>query len=120
MRLEWEKSRARVARAREEVMLLKEEMNHVLKYLEWKSEWWRQHADARPGLMKELTEGIRAYAHDQANVQTALRIHFCSLWDTPLQTSEENAPGDNDDSDDNDSEEEEAVDVDDDDDPMLP
>ena len=33
LRLEWAKSRARAARAREEVMLLKEEMNRVLKYL---------------------------------------------------------------------------------------
>jgi len=120
LRLEWAKSRARAARAREEVMLLKEEMNRVLKYLEWKSEWWRQRADARPGLTKDLTEGLRAYAHDQADIQTALRVHFRKLWDAPLQTSEENAPGDDDDSDDDDSEEEEAVDVDDDDDPMLP
>ena len=101
-------------------MLLKEEMNHVLKYLEWKSEWWRQCADARLGLTKDLTEGLTAYAHDQADVQTALHVHFRKLWDAPLQTLEENAPGDDDDSDNDDSEEEEAVDVDDDDDPMLP
>jgi hypothetical protein len=118
--LEWAKSRAHAARAWEEVMLLKEEMNCMLKYLEWKSEWWRQRADTRLGLTKDLTEGLRAYAHDQADVQTALRVHFCKLWDAPLRTSEENAPGDDDDSDNDDSEEEEAVDVDDDDDPMLP
>ena len=118
LRVEWAKSRARAARAREEVMLLKEEMNRVLKYLEWKSEWWRQRADTRSGLPKDLAEGVRAYAQDQADVQTALRIHFRRLWDTPLQTSEENAPGDDDDSDDDDSEEEEAVDVDDDDEPF--
>ena len=76
LRLEWVKSRARAARAWEEVMLLKEEMNCVLKYLEWKSEWWRQRADARADLTKDIREGIRAYAHDQADIQTALCSHF--------------------------------------------
>ena len=112
LRLEWAKSRAHAARAREEVMLLKEEMNRVLKYLEWKSEWWRQRAAARTDLNKYLTEGIRAYAQDQADVQAALRVHFRKLWETPLQTSVEDVVGDDDDSDSDDSEGEE------DDDPM--
>ena len=107
LRLEWAKSRVHAARAREEVMLLKEEMNHVLKYLEWKSEWWMQRADMRKGLTRDFTEGIRAYAQDQADVQTALHVHFRRLWEVPLQTSE-NASDDDDGSDSDDLEEEDA------------
>ena len=107
LRLEWAKSRARAARAQEEVMLLKEEMNRVLKYLEWKSEWWMQRADMRKGLTRDFTEGIRAYAQDQADVQTALHVHFHRLWEVPLQTSE-NASDDDDGSDSDDLEEEDA------------
>ena len=120
LRLEWAKSRARAARAREEVMLLKEEMNRVLKYLEWRSEWWRQCANVRTGLTKDLTEGINAYAQDQADVQNALCMHFRRLWAAPLQTSEEDAPDDDDGSDSEDLEGEEAADVDDDDEFMPP
>jgi len=101
---------------------VKEEMNCMLKYLEWKSEWWRQHADARSGLPKDLAEGVRAYAQDQANIQTALHMYFCRLWEAPLQTSDESASSDDDgsDSESDDSEGEEATDMDDDDEPLLP
>jgi len=102
-------------------MLLKEEMNRVLKYLEWKSEWWMQRADSRSGLPKHLAEGVRAYAQDQADIQTALCMHFRRLWEAPLQTSDESATNDSDDgSDSDDSELEEAADMDDDDEPLLP
>ena len=100
-------------------MLLKEEMNRVLKYLEWKSEWWRQRADARSGLPKDLTEGVRAYAQDQADIQAALHTHFRRLWEAPLQTSDESASSDDDGSDSDDSEEE-ATNMDDNDEPLLP
>ena len=118
--LEWVKSRVHAARAWEEVMLLKKEMNRVLKYLEWKSEWWRKHADARVDLMKDIKEGIRAYAHDQANIQTALHSHFQRLWETPLQTPMENPSDDKDGSDSDASEEDEAADLDEYDKPTLP
>ena len=119
LRLEWAKSRVHAARAREEVMLLKEEMNRVLKYLEWKSEWWRRRADARSGLSKDLAEGVRAYAQDQADIQAALCMHFRRLWEAPLQTSDESASSDDDGSDSDDSEEE-ATNMDDDDEALLP
>ena len=99
-------------------MLLKEEMSHIL---EWKSEWWRQHTDTRTGLTGDLTEGIRVYAQDQADVQIALHMHFCRLWEVPLQTSDENPSGDDDGSDSDDNlEGEEASDVDDNDGASFP
>ncbi|KAG6913528.1 hypothetical protein DXG01_006192, partial [Tephrocybe rancida] len=39
--LEWARSRARVNRAMEEVLLLREEMGRALEFLKWKGKWWR-------------------------------------------------------------------------------
>ncbi|PPQ76891.1 hypothetical protein CVT26_000661 [Gymnopilus dilepis] len=88
LRVEWAKSRARAARAREEVMLLQEEMRRVLKYLEWRAMWWRQRASLRQGLTAELAEGIQAYAKCQADIQDTLATHFKKLWEAPLPTHE--------------------------------
>ncbi|PPQ97896.1 hypothetical protein CVT26_013070 [Gymnopilus dilepis] len=93
LRVEWAKSRARAARAREEVMLLKEEMQRVLKYLGWKADWWRQRVAMRTGVAPELKEGIQAFALTQADTQDALASHFKKIWDSPLQ-----APDDSEDS----------------------
>lgn len=57
-------------------MQLKEEMNRMLKYLEWKSERWMQCTDIRTGLTSDITEEIRVYVQDQADVQTALHMIF--------------------------------------------
>ena len=92
----------------------------MLKYLEWKSEWWKQCAGARANLSKDFIEGIRAYAQDQADVQTALRSHFRRLWEAPLQTSVENPSNNEDGSDSDDSEEDETADLAEDDEPTLP
>ena len=40
LQVEWAKSRAHAARASEEVLLLREKMRRVLKYLKWKGDWW--------------------------------------------------------------------------------
>ena len=85
LRAEWAKSRARAARAEEEVSLLKEEMNRVLKYLAWKARWWRERATLRRGLSSDMEEGVRSYALSQGAVQDALATHFCRVWDAPLQ-----------------------------------
>ncbi|PPQ76859.1 hypothetical protein CVT26_001497 [Gymnopilus dilepis] len=92
LRVEWAKSRARAERAREEVMLLKEEMQRVLKFLEWKADWWRQRATMRAGLVTDLGEGVQAFALTQVDVQLALASHFKKLWDTPLQDSDNEEP----------------------------
>ncbi|PPQ77173.1 hypothetical protein CVT26_008093 [Gymnopilus dilepis] len=88
LRVEWAKSRARAARAAEEVMLLKEEMRRVLEYLGWKAMWWRERLDSRGGLDKALTEGVKAFATGQADLQLQLASHFRALWKSPLEDSE--------------------------------
>ncbi|PPR02839.1 hypothetical protein CVT26_009581 [Gymnopilus dilepis] len=132
LRSEWAKSRARAERAREEVLLLREEMRRVLKYLDWKAKWWRDRTSSRSDISSSLAEGIQAFALAQADVQDLLADHFRKLWDTPLQsldgtipsseeTGQENDDGDgeDDDSDSGESEVEEAQE-DEDDEPILP
>ncbi|KAF9552469.1 hypothetical protein CPC08DRAFT_738160 [Agrocybe pediades] len=65
LRAEWAKSRARAARAREEVLLLREEMRQTVLFLEWKARWWDQRLTSRQVDNKELAEGLRAYASSQ-------------------------------------------------------
>ncbi|PPQ77497.1 hypothetical protein CVT26_006143 [Gymnopilus dilepis] len=85
LRAEWAKSRARVERSKEEVLLLKEEMRRVLEYLGWKASWWRDRTALRQGLTQELEEGVRAFALAQADVQDALATEFRRMWDVALQ-----------------------------------
>ena len=39
MRVEWAKSRARMMRWKEELLIVQEEMRRVLVYLRWRAEW---------------------------------------------------------------------------------
>jgi hypothetical protein len=88
LQVEWAKSRARVRRCREEVLLLKEEMRRVVAFLDWKAAWWMGRRNMRGGvgdtIRKDLQEGLNAYAEGQADLQKRLREHFCTLWGLPL------------------------------------
>ncbi|PPR04511.1 hypothetical protein CVT24_013117 [Panaeolus cyanescens] len=85
MRVEWVKSRARATRAKEEVLLLKEEMRRVVAFLGWKSHWWLNRVGMRSGLDKSLAEGLRAIAVKQSQLQMSLRDSFQALWKVPLK-----------------------------------
>ena len=89
LRSEWAKSRARVARATEEVALLREEMCRTLAYLQWKTEWWLARQKMRVVSDQGLAEGLRAYASEQASIQSALSSNFQRLWQTPLEMIDE-------------------------------
>lgn len=85
LRVEWAKSRARAARATEEVLLLREEMRRVLEFLEWKSQWWiNLKAQRSTNVSKDLSEGLSAYAHIQSDLQLTLANEFRTLWKQPL------------------------------------
>ena len=89
LRAEWARSRARVRRASEEVMLIREEMRRVLESLEFKASWWDSKYGARPSEIDELREGISAYASEQASLQRALAADFKAMWKTPLAQVDE-------------------------------
>ena len=82
--VEWAKSRARAARCREEVLLLREEMHRVLAFLEWKSSWWLERKNSRMDVASDLAEGLRAYAETQSDLQQSLKVNFCEIWKSPL------------------------------------
>ncbi|PPR06525.1 hypothetical protein CVT24_001418, partial [Panaeolus cyanescens] len=98
---EWSKSRARVARATEEVELLKEEMRRSLISLEHKAAWWKDLIGKREVDDGPLSEGLTAHANKQADIQQGLRNKFKGMWEKPLNTmdKEEEKEEDSDDSD---------------------
>ena len=112
LRAEWAKSRARAARAKEEVLLLQEEMRRVLSFLEWKSRWWRSQAALR-NVDSSLCEGLKAYAYVQADLQDLLATNFRTTWKTPLEdknlaSGDENDEGESDDNEGNSNDDEAA------------
>ena len=89
LRAEWAKSRARAARCREEILLLREEMRRVLAFLEWKSSWWLDRINSRVNITGDLAEGLKACAQTQGDLQRALKEHFCAIWRSPLTDSDD-------------------------------
>ncbi|KAK7024191.1 hypothetical protein VNI00_016499 [Paramarasmius palmivorus] len=90
LRSEWCRSRARVKRAEEEVLLVGEEMRRTLAFLCYKvNEWqvWETRWDSAckdlPG--GSLLEGMSAYASAQAAFQKRLGDAFQIQWEKPLQ-----------------------------------
>jgi hypothetical protein len=85
----WLKSRARAHRWREEIELLKEEMDRTHKFLEWEEGWWNSQVNRRqptvlvgdtPVTDVTLLEGLEAYARRQADLRRRLWEHFGYLW----------------------------------------
>ncbi|PPQ92725.1 hypothetical protein CVT25_014232 [Psilocybe cyanescens] len=69
LRVEWVKSCARAIQAKEEVMLVKEEMRRTLAFLDWKANWWCDRQFSRAATEpKALLEGASAYALSQADI----------------------------------------------------
>ncbi|KAJ3500804.1 hypothetical protein NLJ89_g9630 [Agrocybe chaxingu] len=83
LRSEWAKSRARAARAKEEVLLLREEMRRVLQFLEWKAKWWLGRAEFRSD-DKARMEALQGYALAQAALHRSLAVNFRAAWEKPL------------------------------------
>ncbi|KAK7021079.1 hypothetical protein VNI00_017525 [Paramarasmius palmivorus] len=80
LRSEWCKSRSRLLRAKEEILLVKEEMRRTLAYLEWRAQEWERCADLQPMPSSATPEGKRAYAVAQAQMQWGLKARFSSMF----------------------------------------
>lgn len=89
LRAEWAKSRARANRSCEEVNLLREEMQRTVKFLKWRLQWWKDKPTSWPGVPEEVSEGIQAYAMEQADIQQDLAASFKLVWETPLADFED-------------------------------
>ncbi|KIY61804.1 hypothetical protein CYLTODRAFT_384292 [Cylindrobasidium torrendii FP15055 ss-10] len=82
IRIEWLKSRARLARAREHVLMLKDSRERTLLSLEYEASAWMARASGWAGMSPELAEGISAYCLVQASGRRALAAKFTALWAT--------------------------------------
>ena len=84
--------------------MLKEEMQQVLVFLEWKSKWWLQWQGLQKGLPQDLDEGLKAFALGQADLQKCLASHFQEIWHGSLDNGVNNLDDDDDDDGDGDDE----------------
>ncbi|KAE9387407.1 hypothetical protein BT96DRAFT_837684, partial [Gymnopus androsaceus JB14] len=88
LRVEWGRSRARLARALEEVRYAREDMRRTVEFMECKAEWWVERADWRKVEDEALREGLNAYALKQASIQRQLKEMCITIWKKPLDGSE--------------------------------
>ncbi|KAJ7123215.1 hypothetical protein C8R43DRAFT_1135931 [Mycena crocata] len=80
VRVEWVRARARKIRWEEEVLMLREEMKRVLRYLVWQAAWWRVRAGLRTDLPEATAAGVHAYAMKQAHWHEELGQFFERKW----------------------------------------
>ncbi|KAG6886596.1 hypothetical protein C0992_003231, partial [Termitomyces sp. T32_za158] len=67
----------------EEVELLNEEMQRVLRFLAWRQKSWLSKAEfwsQRPDGNTPHGEGLKAYAQRQAHIQINLASQFSAMW----------------------------------------
>ena len=79
LKVEYAKSKTRVDRWEEEILLVAEEMCRTVDYLRWKAKWWLTMAEQQC-VEGDLKIGLRAYAHRQAGQFEALADRFCLRW----------------------------------------
>ncbi|KAJ7235750.1 hypothetical protein C8J57DRAFT_1088624, partial [Mycena rebaudengoi] len=87
IRVEWCRALARKDRWDEEVLLLREEMRRVLRYLEWQARWWRDQGSRRNDLDMATAAGVDSYALKQASWCMRLGGFFRSQWNLDAATS---------------------------------
>ncbi|KAF8121495.1 hypothetical protein EV363DRAFT_1457566 [Boletus edulis] len=80
IRIEWCWTQARVYRWIEEVDLLFEEQQRVLRSFDWHAEWWASKANARVVDDAALIEGLLAYAERQVSIRRSLKERFTHMW----------------------------------------
>ncbi|KAJ7149321.1 hypothetical protein C8R43DRAFT_1128675 [Mycena crocata] len=83
VRVEWSKAKARRDRWEEEVLLLREEMKHVLRFLRWRAMWWEtKRGVRREQTTQQLRDGLDAYAARQAALHRTIARRYKTAWDT--------------------------------------
>lgn len=65
----------------EEVVLLREEMHRVAKFLAWQANWWVIRGCLWDAVSEEDGEGLAAYVSRQAALRSALRDKFLQAWE---------------------------------------
>jgi hypothetical protein len=80
MRVEWAKSRARMMRWKEELLLVQEEMRRVLVYHKWKAAWWHTQSSLRTHNDASIVSGVSGYAHKQAMICERMAAQCAHYW----------------------------------------
>jgi len=83
LRIEWCKSRAWAMQFTEEVQLLQEEMERILRFFKWQESRWASNSQLIKNGMTispMRAEGLQAYAERQAALRSALHNCFQYLW----------------------------------------
>lgn len=81
LRVEWAKAKARADRWEEEVVLLDEEMRRILEFCRWRASWWESQIlqrDLPPDT--PLSDGMLAYAHQQAALEREISANWVLKW----------------------------------------
>jgi hypothetical protein len=90
----------------EEVDLLEEEMLRIIRFLVWRSDWWKGKVDQRGLPDGPQREGETAYVLRQAAIQATLAEEFRAEWKTLPELIRRGRDGDmGEDSEDHDEEE---------------
>ncbi|KAJ7801511.1 hypothetical protein B0H14DRAFT_3489429 [Mycena olivaceomarginata] len=94
IRVEWCRAHARKTRWCEEVMLLREEMRRVLRYLDWEAGVVARAGGAEDRCFAEVAAGVRAYALKRAGWNGRLAGYFRTLWNVSADVAaqQEQAP----------------------------
>ncbi|KAJ7919700.1 hypothetical protein B0H13DRAFT_2428738 [Mycena leptocephala] len=87
IRVEWARAWARKLRWTEEVMLLREEMRRVLRYLAWQTGWWRAQQTLRTDWSAAVAAGAHAYASKQAAWHERLAGYLRTKWNISALTA---------------------------------
>lgn len=87
LRVEYAKSKARVARWSEEVVLVAEEMRRTVAFLDWKSKWWLKQMSQRTNISADIQSGLEAYAKRQSMQMNKLAYRFAFQWLQVIESS---------------------------------
>ncbi|KAE9394197.1 hypothetical protein BT96DRAFT_958865 [Gymnopus androsaceus JB14] len=88
LRVEWGRSRVRMARGLEEVRYVREEMRRMVEFMERKVQFWDDRGGRRIVESEALQEGLKAYALKQAIIQRGLKKTCIDTWKKPLDSKE--------------------------------
>ncbi len=83
LRVEYSKAKARVTHWQEEILLIAEEMQRTVTFLQWKVTWWRSLAAEH--IHVDIQKGMTAYRHRQEAQLLCLAKQFAQSWLPTLQ-----------------------------------
>jgi hypothetical protein len=72
----------------EEVLLVSEEMCHVLYFFQWKAEWWANRSALSTDAPIHVQQGIKAYAVKQVAISHVITTSFAAQWYPILKKSQ--------------------------------